>query len=161
MFTEMLVKGIALDPLTSTHLVILKNKDESKSLTISIGVNEANAIISEIGSVSPVRPMTHDLLKNVIEFMGGEVKKIFITDLKHSTFYAVIELLKKGEPLEIDSRPSDAIALALRCGTPIMVSEEVLKKSKVVEALDEDGELNKWREFLENLSPSDFGKYTV
>ncbi len=161
MFIEMLVKGVALDPLTSTHLLILKNKECSKSLTISIGIGEANAIISEMSSVVPLRPMTHDLLKDTIEAMGGELVKVSITDFRRSTFYGVLEIELNGKILEIDSRPSDAIALALRANTPILVSEAVLEQSKTPEILEESAESKKWKEYLENLPPSDFGKYSV
>jgi len=161
MFMKMLVRGVALDPLTSEHLIILKNEQESKSLTISIGISEANAIISEMGDIYPPRPIIHDLTKDAISAMGGNLTQVSVTDLKHGTFYAVVELEMDGNKIELDSRPSDAIALALRFDAPIMVSKEVLEKSSIVDVAEESGNSKKWKEFLENLSPVDFGKYTV
>ncbi len=133
MLYEMKVKGLALDPLTNVPIVILKGVDKTNSLPIWIGIFEANAIMSELENVTSVRPMTHDLIKNVLKEFKAEVVRVIVTDLIDNTFYANIELLFNGATLRIDSRPSDAIALALRVNAPIFASEEVIAKSKKID----------------------------
>jgi uncharacterized protein len=127
---EMKIRGLMIDPTANTPIVILKDVNGDTMLPIWIGTYEANAIAFEIEKVAPQRPMTHDLLKNVIEQMGAHVKRVVITDLVDNTFYAVIELLKEGEVIFFDSRPSDAIALALRSDSPIYVNDTVIKNSR-------------------------------
>ena len=164
---EMKVRGITLDPVTNMPIIILRDMENSKSLPIWIGIFEANAIASEMEKLSPPRPMTHDLLKNMIEGLKSKVKRIIVNDLRNNTFFAIIELEKNGANVSIDSRPSDAIALALRVKVPIMVSDEVIKKAKTIdmtqvaegEELIEDKE--KLREWLDKLKPEDFGKYEM
>ena len=164
---EMKVRGITLDPVTNMPIIILRDLENSKSLPIWIGIFEANAIASEMEKLSPPRPMTHDLLKNMIEGLKSKVKRIIVNDLRNNTFFAIIELEKNGANVAIDSRPSDAIALALRVKVPIMVSDEVIKKAKTIdmtqvgegEGLIEDKE--KLREWLDKLKPEDFGKYEM
>jgi bifunctional DNase/RNase len=163
MLNEMQVKGIALDPLTNVPIVILKGINSTKSLPIWIGIFEANAIISQIEDITPARPMTHDLIKNIIEGVDSRVVSVIVTDLVDNTFYANIELLVNGNKVRIDSRPSDAIALALRVKAPIYVDDEVINKAKKVDIPDgkNKDKLEKWKEWLENSNPEDFGKYKM
>ncbi len=167
MLIEMKVAGITVDPFSNTPIVILKENEGNKALPIWIGVLEASAIAAELGNVKPPRPMTHDLLKNILSNLNVTVEKIEVNDLKDNTFYATIHLVAGGENLAIDARPSDAMALALRTESPIYVSEEVIKESRTIDldkamksgASKEDAD--KWSEILENLSPEDFGKYKM
>ena len=127
---EMKVKGLTLDPLTNMPIVILKDTDEKKVLPIWVGIFEANAIALEMEQVSTPRPMTHDLLKNIIEGFQAQVARIVVNDLKDNTFYAVITINLNGNEVLIDARPSDAIALALRVNAPIFVAEKVIEEAK-------------------------------
>jgi uncharacterized protein len=128
---EMRIRGLLLDPNTNMPIVVLKDVNSESVLPIWVGVFEANAIALEIEKVSPPRPMTHDLLKNVIAGLGATVQRVVVTELRNDTFYAAIWATRNGEPMMIDSRPSDAIALAMRTDCPIYVDEEVLKSSKL------------------------------
>lgn len=140
MQVEVKVRGLMMDPNSSTPIIILKDVNSETLLPIWVGPYEANAIALEIEKIAPQRPMTHDLLRNLIVEMGAEVSRIVITELRDNTFFAAIELVKNsGEQVLIDSRPSDAIALALRADSPIFVNEEVIKSSQTVRAEDEDG----------------------
>ncbi len=127
---EMKIRGLMIDPSANSPIVILKDINSDTLLPIWVGAYEANAIALEIEKVAPQRPMTHDLLKNVIEQMGARVQRIVITSLVDHIFYAVIELIMNGNTIFLDSRPSDAIALALRSDCPIFVNEEVIKNSR-------------------------------
>lgn len=161
MLIKMTVRGIALDPITNMPIVILKDPEERRALPIWVGIFEANAIALELEKVSTPRPMTHDLLKNILEGLGITVQQIIVNDLKENTFYATIELNYNGSVISIDSRPSDAIALALRVNAPIFVSENVVTQAKNIEVSEEKEETDKWKEWLENLKPEDFGKYKM
>ncbi len=226
MLIKMTVRGIALDPITNMPIIILKDVDERKALPIWVGIFEANAIALELEKVSTPRPMTHDLLKSVLEGLGVTVRQVIVNDLKDNTFFAVIELNRDGTVINIDARPSDAIALelekvstprpmthdllksvleglgvtvrqvivndlkdntffavielnrdgtvinvdarpsdaialALRVNAPIFVTEKVVSQAKSVEISEEKEETDKWREWLENLKPEDFGKYRM
>lgn len=130
---EMKIRGLMMDPNANTPIVILKEVYGETMLPIWVGPFEAQAIALEIEKIAPQRPMTHDLIKNLIEQMGAQVKRIVVTDLVDHTFYAVIELIKEGQTIFLDSRPSDAIALALRSDSPIFVNEEVIKNSRNVD----------------------------
>lgn len=155
-FVEMEVHGITLDPTTQMPIVVLKGRDdENLILPIWIGAFEANGIAMKLQGVEPPRPMTYKLLKNIITEMGGNVEKIVINDLKESTYYAEIYINQGNNTLIIDSRPSDAINLALRFGAPIYVAQHVLDQSKLPEP-EEDEEKRKLREWLENIKPEDF-----
>ena len=156
---EMDVKCLMLDPFTNMPIVILKDKEGKRALPIWVGIFEANAIALEIEKVSTPRPMTHDLIKNVLETLQAKVNHILINDLKDNTFYAVISLTVDGSQLLVDSRPSDAIALALRVSAPIFVSREVVEEARSIDLSEEKQEDDtvKWREWLENLRPEDFG----
>ncbi|NPA53052.1 MAG: bifunctional nuclease family protein [Aquificae bacterium] len=153
---EMSVQGITLDPVTNMPIVVLKGKDTNDVLPIWIGVFEANAIAMQLEGIKRPRPMTHDLITNLISELSGRVEYIHIHDLKDNTYYAEISIVKDGEVLKIDSRPSDAINIALRTGAPIFVSPKVLEDFNVEEKLDmEEEELKEW---LESIKPEDFGK---
>jgi len=155
---EMVVHGITLDPVSQMPIVVLKAKDDEETvLPIWIGIFEADSILRELQKVEPPRPMTYELMKNVIIQMGGVVDKVVINDLRDSTYYAEVHVLQGNNLLIIDSRPSDAINIALRFSAPIFVEEIVLEKSKVPKP-EEDEEKKKLREWLENIKPEDFEK---
>jgi uncharacterized protein len=159
---EMKVEGLTLDPLTNMPIIILKDSTGSKALPIWVGYFEANAIALEIEQVSTPRPMTHDLLKNLIQNMKAEVNHILVSELKDNTFYAIISLVYGDITLTIDSRPSDAIALALRTKSPIFVEEKVIEDAKSLDLPDPDktktSDDKQWKNWLENIKPDDFGK---
>jgi bifunctional DNase/RNase len=162
----MKVAGLTIDPLTNTPIVILKDAEEKKAIPIWIGLFEASAIATELEKITFSRPMTHDLINEILKIINIEIVKIEIHDLRNNTFFANIHLLKEGKSLVVDSRPSDAIAIALRAGAPIFVDEKVIEKSRNVDFGKKITELDKMKdeklkEFLENLSPEDFGKYKM
>lgn len=161
MFIEMSVKGLTLDPLTNMPIVILKDMEDKRVLPIWIGLFEANAIALELEKITTPRPMTHDLMRDVIAGLNAIVTKIVVNDLKKNTFYAVIHLSLNGNHIVIDSRPSDAIALALRSSAPIYVAAEVVNKAKSIDMTSETDENDQLKEWLENLKPEDFGKYQM
>ena len=164
MFIEMKVSGIVLDPQTNVPIVILKDAAGKRTLPIWIGLLEASAIAMELEKIKIHRPLTHDLLKNILEQLQAVVVKIEITDIKNNTYYALIHLECAGKVMAIDSRPSDAIALALRTNSPIFVSNAVLDKSNQIDEKSQDfsqDNKDKWTEILENLDPDDFGKYKM
>jgi bifunctional DNase/RNase len=155
---EMVVHGITLDPVSQMPIVVLKAKDDDETvLPIWIGIFEADSILRELQKVEPPRPMTYELMKNVITQMGGVVDKVIINDLRDSTYYAEVHILQGNNRLIIDSRPSDAINIALRFSAPIFVEESVLEKSRVPKP-EEDEEKKKLREWLDNIKPEDFEK---
>jgi hypothetical protein len=158
MFLLMKVSGIALDPFTNTPIVILKDAANEKTLPIWIGFMEASSIAMELEKTPRIRPITHDLVKNLLEKLKFIVTKIEVTDLRDDTFYARIYLKRENEEYSLDSRPSDAIAIALRTDSPIFVNEEVIEKSKKIE-IDEDKD--KLAELLDKLPEGDFGKYKM
>ena len=167
MLKAMTISSVNMDQTTNSPLVILKEIEGDQTLPIWIGLLEATAIASEIEGVKFSRPMTHDLLKNIMDQADIKINKIEICDLRDNTYYALIHLTSRGRSLSIDSRPSDAIALALRTQAPIFVSDEVLKKSKQIEATkegvaaDKSEQGKKWQDILEKLNPDDFGKYKM
>jgi bifunctional DNase/RNase len=161
MFVEMTVKGLTLDPLTNMPIVILKDMDDKRVLPIWIGLFEANAIALELEKIPTPRPMTHDLIRDIISGLDATVSKIVVNDLKNNTFYAVIHIALNGSNVVIDSRPSDAIALALRIGAPIYVSTDVVNKAKSIDMTEESEDTDQLKEWLENLKPEDFGKYQM
>jgi bifunctional DNase/RNase len=154
----MKVSGIALDPFTNTPIVILKDAANEKTLPIWIGFMEASSIAMELEKTPRIRPITHDLVKNLLEKLKFIVTKIEVTDLRDDTFYARIYLKRENEEYSLDSRPSDAIAIALRTDSPIYVNDEVIEKSKKIE-IDEDKE--KLAEILDKIPEGDFGKYKM
>jgi bifunctional DNase/RNase len=161
MAVEMKIKGLMIDPVSNMPIIILKNSDGDSVLPIWVGIFEANAIAMQLESVVSPRPMTHDLLKNVIDELKAKVRRIVITDLKDNTFFALIHIDRNGESLKIDARPSDAMALALRASAPIFVEQQVLEKS---EGSGEDGdsdETERLRRWLETVDPEELGKYQM
>jgi bifunctional DNase/RNase len=167
-FIEMRVGGLTLDPVTKTPIVILKDTDNKLNLPIWVGLMEATAMATELEGIKMARPMTHDLLRAVVDTLGGVVEAIEVTDLKDSTYYAVIYLEVGGRKVSVDARPSDAISLALRSKSPIFVAKKVLEaSSNVQQKVEEPQEHNlsnvardKWAEILEKMSPDDF-KYKM
>jgi len=145
---EMKIRGLMMDPAANTPIVILKDVGGESMLPIWVGAFEANAIAVEIEKLATQRPMTHDLLKNVIWELGASVRRIIITDLIDNTFFAVIEMVKDGEVLAVDSRPSDAIALALRLDCPIYVNDQVLRNSATPVTEDDSPNQDSWPEDL-------------
>ncbi len=158
---EMKIKGLMIDPITNMPIIILRDPTSSAVLPIWVGIFEANAIALQIEKIATPRPMTHDLLKSAISGLQAKVDKVVITDLKENTFYALIFLNREGIILPIDSRPSDAIALALRTGSPIYVSTEVIEKAKNTDLTKDAGESERIRKWLENLDPDEMGKYEM
>jgi uncharacterized protein len=158
---EMTIKGLMVDPITNMPIVILRDKDGHKVLPIWVGVFEANAIALQIENVTPQRPMTHDLLNNVIHDLKADIKKVVVSDLKENTFYALIHLSIAGETRVIDARPSDAIALALRARAPIYVEDSVIDNAKTVDLAPEKGDSERLQKWLENLDPDTMGKYKM
>jgi bifunctional DNase/RNase len=155
------IKGLMLDPSSNVPIVILRDLGSQLFLPIWIGVFEANAIALRIEGVEPPRPMTHDLLRSVLEQLGGTVEKIVISDLRESTFFAVIHVRNHERRVEIDARPSDAIALALRTGSPIYVLRSVLDKAQAVDLATDASDEEKLKKWLEEVSPDDLGKWTM
>lgn len=158
---EMKVDGLTLDPLTNMPIIILKDLEGNRALPIWVGFFEANAIALEIEKISTPRPMTHDLMKNLIANMKAEINHILVSELKDNTFYAIISMAHNGHTLSIDSRPSDAIALALRTKSPIYVNEEVIEAAKSLDLPDTSKsspeDKDQWKKWLENIKPQDFG----
>ena len=155
----MSIKGLMLDPISNSPIVILKDGEERIFLPIWVGIFEANAIALQLENIATPRPMTHDLLRNLIETMEGKVSRIIINDLRESTFYARIDMVVGQRKLEIDARPSDAIALALRTEAPIFVEQNVLDQAQTI-APDEDSD-DKLKKWFESVSPEDLGKYKM
>jgi bifunctional DNase/RNase len=161
MEVEMKIRGLMMDPVTNTPIVILKDAGSDMVLPIWVGIYEANAIALEIEKVNTPRPMTHDLIKNVLVGLDTYVHKVVVTELKEDTFYAVIWLEREGRAISIDSRPSDALALALRMDCPIYVEDEVLKNSKLATNLNDRVTSEELRKWLEGLNDEDLGRYKM
>jgi bifunctional DNase/RNase len=161
MLIEMSIKGLMVDPITNMPIVILKDKMGERVLSIWVGIFEANAIALQIENVSTPRPMTHDLLRNIITDLDGSVDRIVVSDLKDNTFFAIIHLTVRGERIAVDARPSDAIALALRTRSPILVEESVIDNAKTVDFTSEPGDNARLQKWLESLDPEELGKYKM
>lgn len=164
---EMTVAGLTLDQVTRTPIVVLKDSENKLQLPIWIGLLEATAMATELEGIKMARPMTHDLMKNLLGELGGTVERVAITELKENTYYAVITLTVGDRKVTMDSRPSDAIAMALRSKTPIYVAREVLEQSSVLQQTEEGKDPDfanvskeKWGEILDKMSPDDF-KYKM
>ena len=157
----MKIRGLMMDPVTNMPIVILKDSGTDTVLPIWVGVYEANAIALEIEKVATPRPMTHDLIKNVLTGLDAAVHKVVVTELKEDTFYAVIWLERAGQVISIDSRPSDALALALRVDCPIFVDDEVLKNSKLAANLSARSTDEELRKLLEGMNDEDLGRYKM
>ena len=161
MEVEMKIRGLMMDPVTNMPIVILKDLSGNSVLPIWVGVYEANAIALEIEKVATPRPMTHDLIKSLLLGLNTAVNKVVVSELRDETFYAVIWLDRDGELISVDSRPSDALALALRLDCPIYVEEAVLKSSKQASSVSSkvpDEEVRRW---LEGLNDEDLGRYKM
>jgi bifunctional DNase/RNase len=161
MQVEMVIKGLMVDPITNMPIIVLRDLNGQWVLPIWVGVFEANAIALQIENVSTPRPMTHDLLRNVILDMKGSVERVVVNDLKENTFYAMIYLRVGEDVLAIDSRPSDAIALALRVRAPIYVEDTVLENAKGLDLAPDKGDTDRLQKWLESLDPDDLGKYKM
>ena len=165
MLHKVSIAGLTMDPATNTPIIILKSEETDQALPIWIGLLEATSIASALQSIKYERPMTHDLFKNFSDTLQISVAKIEVCDLRDNTFFARIYFVSKDTNFDIDARPSDAIALALRFDAPIFVEDSVMQKSKLSdgegEAADTSEEGKKWADYLANLSPDDFGKYKV
>ena len=164
MFVEMKVRGLALDPVSNMPIILLRDEEDKRTLHIWVGIFEANAIALELEKIPTPRPMTHDLIKNILEAIEARLLKVVVTDLRENTFFAELHLQIGTGEYTVDSRPSDAIALALRVAAPIFVNEEVVRKAKSLE-VTKDAESTepvkaddpeKLREWLENIKPEDF-----
>jgi bifunctional DNase/RNase len=158
---EMSIKGLMVDPVTNMPIVILRDKEGQKVLPIWVGIFEANAIALQIENISTPRPMTHDLLRNVIHDLKAAVEKIVVCDLQENTFFALIYLTLNGDTVAIDARPSDAIALALRTRAPIYVEETVIDNAKTIDFTTEQADSDRLQKWLESLDPDDMGKYKM
>jgi uncharacterized protein len=161
MEVEMKIRGLMMDPVTNMPIVVLKDINGNSILPIWVGIYEANAIALEIEKVSTPRPMTHDLIKLLLLGMNTGIRKVVVNELKDDTFYAVIWLEKEGDLISVDSRPSDALALALRLDCPIFVDDSVLKTSKQAATVSDKATNEEMRRWLENLNDEDLGRYKM
>jgi len=165
MLHEVNIAGMTMDPTSNTPIIILKLVNGEQAIPIWIGLLEATSIASALRNIKFDRPMTHDLFKNFVESMNIDVAKVEVCDLKDNTFYAKIYFMSEEKNFSMDARPSDAIAIALRFQAPIFVDDKIIEKSQALETdaemLDDTEEGKKWAEYLEKLSPEDFGKYKV
>ena len=158
---EVKIRGLMMDPATNTPVVVLQETHGTGVLPIWVGVPEAQAIAREIEKIEAPRPQTHDLLKNVLIGLDVRVQRVVVSDLKEDTFYALIWMERDRQTISMDSRPSDALALALRLDCPIFVSDEVLKNSKMASVINEKSSSDEMRKYLENLGDEDFGRYKM
>ena len=161
MEVEMKIRGLMMDPVTNMPIVILKDVGSDTVLPIWVGIYEANAIALEIEKVTTPRPMTHDLIKNLLLGLETQVHKVVVSELKEDTFFAVIWLERDGHVISVDSRPSDALALALRVDCPIFVADQVLKSSKVASTAADRLSSDELRKWLEGLNDEDLGRYKM
>lgn len=165
MLHEVNVASMAIDPTSNTPILILKSVKGDQAVPIWIGLLEATSIASALRNIQFDRPMTHDLFKNFIDNLDMVVSKVEVCDLKNNTFYAKIYFVSQEKNFDMDARPSDAIAIALRFSAPIYVDDKIFEKSQMLdgdyEILNQSEEGKRWAEYLENLSPEDFGKYKV
>ncbi len=157
----MSIKGLMVDPITNMPIVVLREVQGERVLPIWVGVFEANAIALKVESVETPRPMTHDLLRSVIEEMGGRVERVVVCELRENTFYATLEVRSAQGLLRLDSRPSDAIALALRSGARIFVADDVIRSARTLDTSRENMDVGRLQKWLEGLSDEDLGKYKM
>ncbi|HEV8231545.1 MAG TPA: bifunctional nuclease family protein [Thermoanaerobaculia bacterium] len=155
------IKGLLMDPVSNMPVVVLRDATNGLFLPIWVGIFEANAIALQMEKITTPRPMTHDLLKNLLSELDAKVERIVINDLKDNTFFARIHLLKGDTRWNVDSRPSDAIALALRVDAEIFVEEDVLERSKSLRPDGEEGDPDRLKKWLEEVNPEDLGKYQM
>jgi uncharacterized protein len=165
MLKEMKVAGITVDPFTNTPIVLLKDLDDKDVLPIWIGLLEASSIATALENIATPRPMTHDLLKNILDNLHVKVLKIEVNDLKDNTYYALLHLEINKKRFTVDARPSDAIAIAIRTEASIFVEESVIQRSAKVDLAQKGDKVitdtSEWEDILENLSQDDFGKYKM
>ena len=161
MEVEMQINGLMIDPVTNMPIVILKDKTGKKILPIWVGVFEANAIVLQIENVATPRPMTHDLITNMLNQFDAGVERVVVSELRDNTFYAMIYLERNGEIMAIDARPSDAIAVALRTKAPIFVEEVVVEDARNLDLFKNASDSEKLEKWLEGLSPDELGKYKM
>ena len=161
MQVEMTIKGLMVDPVTNMPIIILRDQEGQRVLPIWVGVFEANAIALQIENIATPRPMTHDLLRNVIADLKAQVRKIVVSDLKENTFYALIYMTVNGDTVAVDARPSDAIALALRVHAPIFVEDAVIDSAKKLDFTPDKADSERLQKWLESLDPEDLGKYKM
>jgi hypothetical protein len=165
MLKEMKVAGISVDPFTNTPIVLLKDLDDKDVLPIWIGLLEASSIATALENIETPRPMTHDLLKNILDNLHVKVMRIEVNDLKDNTYYALLHLEVDKKRFTVDARPSDAIAIAIRTGASIFVEESVIQRSAKVDLAQKGDKVitdtSEWEDILENLSQDDFGKYKM
>jgi len=157
MLIEMSIRGLMVDPITNMPIVILRDADNQRVLPIWVGPVEANAIALQIENVAPPRPMTHDLLMRVLAELGATLVRVIIQDLRDNTFYAYLELDRDGEPMLIDARPSDALALALRTRARVFVHPQVLDRAKSIDVTPDKADQDRLQRWLESLDPDDLG----
>jgi uncharacterized protein len=157
MLVEMFIKGLMIDPVTNTPIVILRDEHGQRTLPIWVGPVEANAIALQIENVSPARPMTHDLLRNLLDDLGGSLLRVIVSDLKESTFYAYLEIRQGTELVLVDARPSDALALSLRTKAPVFVESSVLDQARSVDVSSDEADRERLQRWLESLDPDDLG----
>jgi bifunctional DNase/RNase len=157
MLVEMFIKGLMIDPVTNMPIVILRDADNQRTLPIWVGPVEANAIALQIENVTPGRPMTHDLLRNALEDLGASLERVVINDLKEGTYFAFLQVRQAGEPVFIDCRPSDALALSLRTRTPVFVALSVLDQARMTDASSQEADQERLQRWLESLDPDDLG----
>ncbi len=156
------VAGVTFDPVTKSPVVVLRDPETGNVVPVWIGVLEANAIVLALGGAEPPRPMTHDLLKSILHATETRLGSVEITDIREGTYFALLHLEGNGKNVRVDARPSDAIALALRCGARILVSETVLSQSSIPPSgTSEGGEMDKWTGLLEKMDPEQFSKYKM
>ncbi|OIP36551.1 MAG: hypothetical protein AUK27_01080 [Deltaproteobacteria bacterium CG2_30_66_27] len=159
---EVTVAGVTVDPVTKSPIVVLRDPETGNVVPIWIGLLEANAIALALEGMEPPRPMTHDLMKSILHATGTRLRSVEIAEIRESTYYALLHLDGPGGSVRLDARPSDAIALALRCGVRILVSETVLAQSSIpAPAASESGASDKWDELLEKMDPEQFSKYKM
>jgi uncharacterized protein len=161
MLIEMTIRGLTVDPVTNMPIVILRDESDTRILPIWVGVFEANAIALQIENVQTPRPMTHDLLRNVIHDLQASVERVVVSDVKDNTFFAHIHLDTPAGKVAVDARPSDAIALALRTRSPIWVEERVLESAKTIDVSTTSVDRERLQQWLESLDPDDLGKYKM
>lgn len=159
---EVRIRGLMMDPTTNMPIVVLKDVHSETVMPIWVGIFEATAIANELEKVTASRPMTHDLIRNLVQNLNGELEKIVITELRNDTFFAVLFVRQGNEPVAIDVRPSDAIALALRADCPIFVDEKVMESAKLNTSGPPEGPTaEQLRGWLEGLNDEDLGRYKM
>lgn len=157
MLIEMFIKGLMIDPITNMPIVILRDEGGERTLPIWVGPVEANAIALQVENIEPPRPMTHDLLRAVMEDLGAALSRVVISDLRDGTYYAYLELDRRGEVMLVDARPSDALALSLRSRAPVFVDSLVMERASLPDAAPDQADNERLQKWLESLDPDDLG----